>query len=78
MNTPANIVWHVRNRTELLKIRALLSEYAITVKASVARSVIPHHAALLVAPVHARRAGAVILRSFGRRSGVDELENVYA
>lgn len=70
-NVMSEIVWHVRSEKEYSKLVSRLNEYSINHKLDREQSMLPNHAAILVAPSHARRASNVIIRNFGRRSGVD-------
>jgi hypothetical protein len=67
------VCWHVRNRKEYKAIQKRFAEYSIPHSLSLPRSLIPKHLALMVNCRHAQKASEVLLRFFGRRSGVDIL-----
>jgi len=66
-----HVVWHVRSRKDFAAIKKRLMEYSIPYALSRKRSLLPLHLALLVNGRHAKKTSEVILRFFGRRSGVD-------
>lgn len=65
------IAWHIKNRKEYKDIAARLYEYSIPHKLSKEKSLLPRHVALLVDSNHFSKASYVLLRFFGRRSGID-------
>jgi hypothetical protein len=71
IHTMNNLVWHTLNANEHNKVASKLAEYSIPCVCSTERSLLPKHNALLVSDAHKERACTVILRCFGRRSGVD-------
>jgi hypothetical protein len=72
MNIMTNCVaWHIKNDKEVSTISKRFSEYSIPFSIDEGRSIIPKHKAVLVSNMHSRKAAQVLLRFFGRRSGVD-------
>lgn len=72
MHIATNIIaWHVQNDKETNNIAKRFQEYSIPFSVSKEQSILPKHNAILVSRLHIKKASRVLLRFFGRRSGVD-------
>lgn len=64
-------VWHVFSEKDFSPVSKRLKEYSIPHDISKEKSLVPNHAAIVVSDIHFSKATKVILRDFGRRTGVD-------
>jgi len=72
MHIATNIIaWHVQNEKEASQIGKRFAEYSIPFSISKEKTMLPKHSAVMVSRLHIKKASQVLLRFFGRRSGVD-------